>query len=43
MSKLLGSIIVLIMISGCVTTDIMPKRKACTGENSTVADILCKK
>jgi len=43
MNKILGTIIVLIMLSGCATTDIMPKRKACSGENETVADLLCKK
>ena len=37
-------ILTAIAISSCTTIgDKMPKRKACTGENKTLADMICKK
>tara|TARA_B100000780_G_scaffold183181_1_gene128566 strand:- start:187 stop:321 length:135 start_codon:yes stop_codon:yes gene_type:complete len=42
-NKILLSLTIFVMLAGCATTDIMPKRKACTGENKTLADIVCKK
>tara|TARA_B110001452_G_C15103774_1_gene384818 strand:- start:661 stop:795 length:135 start_codon:yes stop_codon:yes gene_type:complete len=41
--KISITIISLFFLVGCATTDIMPKRKACTGENNTLADLVCKK
>ena len=33
-----------VTFTSCTTiNDKMPKRKACTGENKTLADIICKK
>tara|TARA_B100000035_G_scaffold134610_1_gene114578 strand:- start:1713 stop:1847 length:135 start_codon:yes stop_codon:yes gene_type:complete len=44
MKKIISSIILLIIISGCSTIkDKMPKRKACTGETGTLSDMICKK
>ncbi len=34
----------IILFTGCTTIqDKMPKRKACTGESKTLADLVCKK
>ena len=44
MIKKISSIILIILFTGCTTIqDKMPKRKACTGENNTLADLICKK
>ena len=44
MKKFVSSILMIILLSGCATIkDKLPKRKACTGENKTISDILCKK
>ena len=41
--RIFSSVTILLFLAGCATTDILPKRKACTGENKTLADIVCKK
>jgi starvation-inducible outer membrane lipoprotein len=45
--KMIKKILILltaIAFTSCATiNDKMPKRKACTGENKTLADIICKK
>tara|TARA_B100000902_G_scaffold352243_1_gene362768 strand:- start:575 stop:709 length:135 start_codon:yes stop_codon:yes gene_type:complete len=44
MIKKISSIVLIILLTGCTTIkDKMPKRKACTGENNTLADLICKK
>ncbi len=44
MIKKISSIILIILLTGCASIkDKMPKRKACTGNNDTLADIICKK
>jgi len=44
MIKKISSIILIIILTGCANfQDKMPKRKACTGENNTLADLICKK
>ena len=44
MIKKISSIILIIILTGCANLqDKMPKRKACTGENNTLADLICKK
>ena len=42
-NKFLAFIIIRVLLASCATTDIMPKRKTCTGENKTLADLVCKK
>ena len=45
--KMIKKILILltaVALTSCATIeDKMPKRKACTGENKTLADIICKK
>jgi len=44
MIKKISVLLCLLAITSCSTIgDKMPKRKACTGENNTLADIICKK
>ncbi len=44
MIKKISSILLIIILAGCATVkDKLPKRKACTGENNTLADLVCKK
>ena len=44
MIKKISSILLIIILTGCATIqDKMPKRKACTGENNTLTDLICKK
>tara|TARA_B100001093_G_scaffold264064_1_gene252501 strand:+ start:309 stop:443 length:135 start_codon:yes stop_codon:yes gene_type:complete len=44
MKKIVSSILMIILLAGCATIkDKLPKRKACTGENKTISDLLCKK
>tara|TARA_B100002051_G_C16626789_1_gene581163 strand:- start:483 stop:617 length:135 start_codon:yes stop_codon:yes gene_type:complete len=44
MIKKISSILIIILLTSCATIqDKMPKRKACTGENNTLADLICKK
>ena len=44
MIKKITSIFLIILFTGCANIqDKMPKRKACTGENKTLADLICKK
>ena len=44
MIKKISAILLIIILSECTTIkDKMPKRKACTGENNTLADLICKK
>ena len=40
---IIGLISILILTSCATIKDKMPKRKACTGEKNTVADLICKK
>jgi|TARA_B110000259_G_scaffold35632_1_gene39960 hypothetical protein len=42
-NKFLALITIGVLLASCATTDILPKRKACTGENKTLADLVCKK
>ena len=42
--KKIFALLLLTILVGCATIgDKIPKRKACTGENSTLADLVCKK
>ena len=41
--KILCILFVVILTSCATIKDNMPKRKACTGENNTLADLICKK
>ena len=44
MIKKISSIFLIIILTGCTTIkDKIPKRKACTGENNTLTDLICKK
>ncbi len=44
MIKLISSILLIIFLSGCSTIkEKMPKRKVCTDQNNTIADLICKK
>tara|TARA_B110000971_G_scaffold189755_1_gene200371 strand:+ start:610 stop:741 length:132 start_codon:yes stop_codon:yes gene_type:complete len=43
MNKILLSITLMLFLAGCATTDLLPKRKTCSGENKTLADLTCKK
>ncbi len=44
MIKKISSILMIVMLTSCASIkDNMPKRKACTGENNTLADLICKK
>tara|TARA_B100001121_G_scaffold240596_1_gene214633 strand:+ start:558 stop:692 length:135 start_codon:yes stop_codon:yes gene_type:complete len=44
MTKQITSILLILFLTSCATIkDKMPKRKACTGEKNTVADLICKK
>ena len=44
MIKKISSILLIILLGSCTTIqEKMPKRKACTGENNTIADLICKK
>tara|TARA_Y100000768_G_scaffold363994_1_gene324104 strand:- start:2691 stop:2825 length:135 start_codon:yes stop_codon:yes gene_type:complete len=44
MIKKISLIILIFVFTGCSTIgDKLPKRKACTGENNTITDIICKK
>ncbi len=44
MIKIISSILLIILLASCATIqEKMPKRKACTGENNTIADLICKK
>ena len=44
MIKKISSVLLIILFTGCATIqEKMPKRKTCTGENSTLADLVCKK
>ena len=44
MIKNISTILIIILVTGCANIqDKMPKRKACTGENKTLADLTCKK
>ena len=44
MIKKITSILIILVLASCTTIkDKMPKRKACTGEDKTVADLICKK
>jgi len=42
--KISTTLLLIVVLTGCATIkDKMPQRKACTGEKSTLADIICKK
>jgi hypothetical protein len=44
MIKKISIMLLVILFTGCASVkDKMPKRKACTGENNTLADLICKK
>ena len=44
MIKKIASILMILVITSCSTIkEKIPKRKACTGENKTLADLICKK
>tara|TARA_B100001057_G_scaffold17665_1_gene16329 strand:+ start:891 stop:1025 length:135 start_codon:yes stop_codon:yes gene_type:complete len=44
MKKFVTSILMIVLLAGCATIkDKLPKRKACTGENKTISDLICKK
>ena len=44
MTKKILILLTAIAFTSCATIEEnMPKRKACTGENKTLADIICKK
>tara|TARA_B100000900_G_C20311304_1_gene606268 strand:+ start:114 stop:248 length:135 start_codon:yes stop_codon:yes gene_type:complete len=44
MTKKITTILLVLILASCATIkDKMPKRKACTGEKNTLADIMCKK
>ena len=44
MIKNITTVLLIVILTGCATIkDKMPKRKACTGENKTLADLTCKK
>ena len=44
MTKKILILLTAIAFTSCATIgENMPKRKACTGENKTLADIICKK
>ena len=44
MIKKISSILLILVLASCANIkDKMPKRKACTGENKTLTDLMCKK
>ena len=44
MIKKITSILIILVLASCATIkDKMPKRKACIGEDKTLADLICKK
>ena len=44
MLKKISIITLIIILSGCANiSEKMPKRKNCTGETNTLADLICKK
>tara|TARA_Y100000022_G_scaffold43242_1_gene35919 strand:- start:141 stop:275 length:135 start_codon:yes stop_codon:yes gene_type:complete len=44
MIKKILTMFMIILFTGCANIkDKMPKRKACTGEKNTLADLICKK
>ena len=44
MIKKISSILLIILLASCTTIqEKMPKRKACTDEKNTIADLICKK
>ena len=44
MIKKITSILIILILASCATIkDKMPKRKPCTGEDKTLADLICKK
>ena len=44
MIKKISSILLILVLASCANIkDKMPKIKACTGENDTLADVFCKK
>ena len=44
MIKKISSILLILVLASCANIkDKMPKRKACTGEVNTLADLICKK
>ena len=44
MIKKISALLIIILFAGCASVkDKMPKRKACTGENNTLVDLICKK
>ena len=44
MIKKITAILLLIVLTSCASMqDKIPKRKACTGENNTLTDLVCKR
>ncbi len=43
MKKISAILLILVLTSCAGLKDKMPKRKACTGEKDTLADVFCKK
>ena len=44
MIKKFSAIMMIIILTGCSSIkDKLPKRKACTGDKNTIADLICKK
>ncbi len=43
MKKIFTLLILTILVSCTTIQEKIPKRKACTGENNTLADLICKK
>ena len=44
MIKIISSVLIILFLTSCANIkDKMPKRKACTGENKTLTDLMCKK
>ncbi|MDB3888743.1 hypothetical protein N9341_04305 [Candidatus Pelagibacter sp.] len=44
MIKKYSTIFLILILTNCAfIKDKMPERKACTGENNTVTDLICKK
>mgnify|MGYP001339999952 CR=1 FL=1 len=44
MIKKIASILLILILASCANIkEKIPKRKACTGENNNLADLICKK
>ncbi len=43
MKKIIPYLLLSVLVACTAIEDKIPKRKACTGENNTLADLICKK